>query len=114
MLALTLSWPSENVGGSTKRAVAGAMQITFGDIGAISGVLVYRPSLNDHFFRIPHLIAIGYVCFGIVVATYLWVSMARDNRNRLLLREAGNEKGRAIEENGSILGDRASTFVYQI
>lgn len=90
------------------------MQITFGDIGAISGVLVYRPSLNVNFFRVPHIIAIGYVCFGIVVATYLWISMARDNRNRLVLRETGNEKGRTRDQNGLVLGDRALTFVYQI
>lgn len=31
------SWPGENVAGQTKRAVAVAMQITFGDIGAIVG-----------------------------------------------------------------------------
>lgn len=31
------SWPGENVSGQTKRAVAVAMQITIGDIGAIAG-----------------------------------------------------------------------------
>ena len=31
------SWPGENVGGQTKRAVAVAMQITIGDLGAIAG-----------------------------------------------------------------------------
>ena len=35
--ALLLSWPGENVSAQTKRAVAVAMQITIGDIGAIAG-----------------------------------------------------------------------------
>jgi hypothetical protein len=34
---LVTSWPGENVSGQTKRAVAVAMQITIGDIGAIAG-----------------------------------------------------------------------------
>lgn len=36
--ALLLSWPGENVSNQTKRAVAVALQISIGDIGAISGV----------------------------------------------------------------------------
>ena len=36
--ALLLSWPGENVSSQTKRAVAVAMQISIGDIGAIAGV----------------------------------------------------------------------------
>ncbi|KIM43201.1 hypothetical protein M413DRAFT_398146 [Hebeloma cylindrosporum] len=66
--ALLLSWPGENVSAQTKRAVAVAMQITIGDIGAIAGVLIYRPSLNAHRFRTPHIIAIGYL---------LWLSFGR-------------------------------------
>lgn len=34
---LLRSWPGENVAGQTKRAVAIAMQITIGDVGAIAG-----------------------------------------------------------------------------
>lgn len=47
-----------------------------------SGVLIYRPSLNANFFRTPHLIAIGYTVFGILIATYLWWFMARANFQR--------------------------------
>lgn len=36
--ALLLSWPAENIGEQTKRAVGVALQITIGDIGAIAGV----------------------------------------------------------------------------
>jgi hypothetical protein len=61
---LTSSWPGENVSGQTKRAVALAMQITIGDIGAIVGMLVYRPSLAGHHYRVPHIVSIIYVLLG--------------------------------------------------
>ena len=56
-----------------------AMQITIGDIGAIVGVLIYRPSFQGHRFRKPHIIAIGYVTFAVAVASYLWWAMAKEN-----------------------------------
>jgi hypothetical protein len=37
MYHLHCSWPGENVSGQTKRAVAVAMQITIGDLGAVTG-----------------------------------------------------------------------------
>ncbi|KAJ3722074.1 major facilitator superfamily domain-containing protein [Lentinula guzmanii] len=80
--ALLLSWPGENVAGQTKRAVAVAMQITFGDIGAIAGVLIYRPNLAGHEYRKPHIIAIGYLLFSIMVASHLRFWLARENRRR--------------------------------
>ncbi|GAA5862359.1 hypothetical protein JCM8547_007615 [Rhodosporidiobolus lusitaniae] len=102
--ALLLSWPSENVGPQTKRATAAATQIFIGDIGAIAGVLVYRPSLNAHFFRIPHGIAILYTGFGIAVATYLWISMRRANQTDNRKRNEGSD-GK---------GDRALGYQFQL
>ncbi|KAJ3530566.1 hypothetical protein NMY22_g8524 [Coprinellus aureogranulatus] len=75
-------WPGENVSAQTKRAVAVAMQITIGDIGAIAGVLIYRPSLNANHFRTPHIIAIGYLVFAIIVTLYLMTWMDRENKRR--------------------------------
>ncbi|KAF5340675.1 hypothetical protein D9611_007479 [Ephemerocybe angulata] len=80
--ALLLSWPGENVSAQTKRAIAVAMQITIGDIGAIAGVLIYRPSLNAHNFRTPHIISIGYLIFAILVTLYLSIWMSRENKRR--------------------------------
>ncbi|KAF7314330.1 MFS general substrate transporter [Mycena kentingensis (nom. inval.)] len=109
--ALLLSWPSENVSGQTKRAVAVAMQITIGDIGAIAGVLVYRPELSGDRFRKPHLISIGYLLFSAAVATYLWVWMSRENQRR----DAIAEEGKDIEEEDSErLGDRSLRYRYAI
>ncbi|KAH9080415.1 major facilitator superfamily domain-containing protein [Lactarius deliciosus] len=70
--ALLLSWPAENISGQTKRAVGVALQITVGDLGAVTGVLLYRPAYSAHRFRKPHIIAIGYLTFSIVIASGLW------------------------------------------
>ncbi|KAI5123157.1 hypothetical protein M0805_000860 [Coniferiporia weirii] len=119
--ALLLSWPGENVSGQTKRAVAVAMQITIGDIGAIAGVLIYRPSFSGHRYRKPHIIAIGYVCFALAVASYLWWAMARENRRReRALGHGENKEGGKVgmledsEEERIRLGDRHIRYRYQI
>ncbi|KAF9242592.1 major facilitator superfamily domain-containing protein [Melanogaster broomeanus] len=113
--ALLLSWPGENVSGQTKRAVAVAMQITIGDIGAIAGCLVYRPSLSSDLYRTPNLIAIGYLLFAILMATYLWVIMARENkrRERLLADRKGDDLSEA-DEDKLRLGDRSIYYIYQL
>ncbi|GAA5980656.1 hypothetical protein JCM11641_000165 [Rhodosporidiobolus odoratus] len=102
--ALLLSWPSENVSPQTKRATASATQIFIGDIGAIVGVLVYRPSLNANFFRVPHGIAILYTGFGMLIAGFLWWTMARANRS-------GNERR---NEKSDGRGDRAKGYRFQL
>ncbi|KAF7982915.1 hypothetical protein HWV62_25190 [Athelia sp. TMB] len=118
--SLLLSWPGENVSGQTKRAVAVAMQITIGDIGAISGSLIYRPAFADHRYRKPHIIAIGYLTFAIAVASYLWINLARENkrRDRIALQHSeGNEEGGAPVDNkeGDLhLGDRDLRYRYQL
>ncbi|TDL17873.1 MFS general substrate transporter [Rickenella mellea] len=114
--ALLLSWPGENVSGQTKRAVAVAMQITIGDIGAIAGVLIYRPQFSGHKYRKPHIIAIGYLCFAIVVATYLWTWMSRENRRRDAVLEK-DEKASEFEVDDNVrrrLGDRYIGYRYQV
>jgi len=111
--SLLLSWPGENVSGQTKRAVAVAMQITIGDMGAIAGVLIYRPNFAGHHYRKPHIIAIGYLSFAILVASYLWVWMSRENKRRDQL--VGEGKETAVAEEDSIrLGDRDEKYRYQL
>ncbi|KAF5360501.1 hypothetical protein D9756_005021 [Leucocoprinus leucothites] len=117
--ALLLSWPGENVSAQTKRAIAVAMQITIGDIGAIAGVLIYRPSLSANRFRKPHLIAIGYLLFSVVIASYLWWWMDKENKRRASILIAQKEaKGESrgdfdpSQEEKQRLGDRALQYRY--
>ncbi|KAJ7288331.1 major facilitator superfamily domain-containing protein [Mycena rebaudengoi] len=116
--ALLLSWPGENVSGQTKRAVAVAMQITIGDIGAIAGVLIYRPNFAAHRFRKPHIISIGYLLFSAAVAIYLWTWMSRENRRRDLLasNRTKEDKEEDLEEASEQkrLGDRSVLYRYVV
>lgn len=95
------------------------MQITVGDMGAIAGVLIYRPAFAGHLFRKPNIIAIGYVCFGIAAATYLWIAMSRENRRRDAILAAGaSEKGvksgKEFGDETSGEGDRHIEYRYQL
>ncbi|KXN81772.1 hypothetical protein AN958_03698 [Leucoagaricus sp. SymC.cos] len=93
--ALLLSWPGENVSVQTKHAIAVAMQITIGDVGAIAGVLMHRPSLSATQFRTPHIIAIGYLLFAILVTSYLWWWMNKENTRRTeILKSQQAKRGR--------------------
>ncbi|KAI0304323.1 major facilitator superfamily domain-containing protein [Multifurca ochricompacta] len=110
--ALLLSWPSENISGQTKRAVGVAMQITIGDLGAVTGVLLYRPAFSAHRFRKPHIIAIGYLTFAIIVASALWHSMASENRRRTEIIAAGKDE--VERETKVLLGDREVHWRYRV
>ncbi|KAF9501787.1 MFS general substrate transporter [Pleurotus eryngii] len=112
--ALLLSWPSENVSGQTKRAIAVATQITIGDIGAVAGVLIYRPNFSGHHFRKPHIISIGYLVFAAAVAAYLWIWKARENARRdEVLRKLADEKEVKQEVNRRT-GDRDIYYRYHV
>ncbi|KAF4617158.1 hypothetical protein D9613_005941 [Agrocybe pediades] len=116
--ALLLSWPGENVSAQTKRAVAVAMQITIGDIGAIAGVLIYRPNLSAHRFRVPHIISIGYLLFSVLVALYLWTWMAHANKKRDAQQAEDNKDIDSLvastPEERLRLGDRHPNYRYVI
>ncbi|KAJ4482056.1 major facilitator superfamily domain-containing protein [Lentinula aciculospora] len=109
--ALLLSWPGENVAGQTKRAVAVAMQITFGDIGAIAGVLIYRPNFVGHEYRKPHIIAIGYLLFSIAVASYLQFWLAHENKKKDALASSKSIETWA-KSNRQRLGDHHIRYRY--
>lgn len=111
--ALILSWPAENISGQTKRAVGVALQITVGDLGAVTGVLLYRPAYSTHRFRKPHIVAICYLTLSIVVAGGLWLRMAGENRRRAETIAAG--KDREVDyETKVLLGDRDVHWKYTV
>lgn len=57
--AIVLSWAAANVSGQTKRATATAMTITVGNLGAVLGTQLYRPSTSPRWF-LGHGFAIAY------------------------------------------------------
>ena len=89
------------------------MQITIGDLGAIAGVLIYRPAFSAHRFRLPHMIAIGYLTFSIALSSALWYSMASENRRRArIIAAGGNEL--VDHEMKVLLDDREVHWRYRV
>ncbi|KAK8052234.1 MFS transporter [Apiospora rasikravindrae] len=80
-VALVLSWPAINVSGQTKRAVANAMQISIGNLGAVLGTQLYR-STDGPRFIVGHSLALAYLLANVVVVSVLWWRLRRENRRR--------------------------------
>lgn len=96
--ALVLSWPAVNCSGATKRAVAGGLQITIGNLGAVIGTQLYRSAvsyatqhgqtaLTDTFQDAPRFVrgnavALGYLAANVAVAGTLWYLLNKENRKR--------------------------------
>ncbi|KAF8645162.1 hypothetical protein AX16_007990 [Volvariella volvacea WC 439] len=80
-------------------------------------VLIYRPEFSGHRYRKPHIIAIGYILFSAVVATYLWWWMSRENGRRdqlQALSEGDNPRIDDSLEEQQRLGDRRVDYRYVI
>ncbi|KAG9495425.1 hypothetical protein J7337_013671 [Fusarium musae] len=79
--ALVLSWPAINVSGQTKRAIANAMQISIGNLGAVMGTQLYRSGDGPRFV-VGHSMALGYLVANIVVVTILGWRLKKQNDAR--------------------------------
>ena len=79
--ALALSWPAINVSGQTKRAVANAMQISIGNLGAVLGTQLYRANDGPRYI-VGHSFALGYLVGNIVVSSILYSLLKRENQRR--------------------------------
>ncbi|KAF2431642.1 MFS general substrate transporter [Tothia fuscella] len=79
--ALSLSWPANNVSGQTKRAVATAMQISIGNLGAVLGTQLYRPNTAPRYL-LGHGFALGYLFLNLVVNGTIWLVLSRENKRR--------------------------------
>lgn len=84
--AIVLSWPAANVSGQTKRATATAMTITIGNLGAVLGTQLYRPSTSPRWF-LGHGFALGYLVLNLVNTSALWFFLNRENKRKVERRE---------------------------
>lgn len=88
--ALALGWPAVNVSGATKRATAGGMQITIGNLGAVIGTQLYR-STDTPTYTVGHSVALGYLCLNILVTGTIWWYMRRQNAKMEARQDQGGE-----------------------
>lgn len=80
-VALALSWPAVNVSGQTKRATAGGMQISIGNLGAVIGTQIYRTNMAPRYYE-GHAVALAYLVGSIIIAGVTWWYLAVENRRR--------------------------------
>ncbi|KAH8121034.1 MFS general substrate transporter [Trichoderma asperelloides] len=97
--ALVLSWPAINVSGQTKRAIANAMQISIGNLGAVMGTQLYRSNDGPRFI-VGHSVALAYLCANVIVVSYAgWRLKAQNIARARVSREIQNV-GEAVDWEG--------------
>ena len=109
--AIVLAWPANNVSGQTKRATAGAMQISIGNLGAVLGTQLYRTESSPRFF-LGHGFALGYMVLNLVVVSTLWLVLSRENKRR----DAAYGDGTELRDSGDgeWLGDEDPRWRFQL
>lgn len=100
------------------------MQISIGNLGAITSTLIYRPTptyFARHNYRIPHCITLGYIVGAIVVAGSLWFFLNRANKRRDAIAADSEKSGLTAStfeavplEERLLHGDRHPAYRYQI
>ncbi|RAL17047.1 MFS general substrate transporter [Aspergillus homomorphus CBS 101889] len=106
VVATMLAWPANNVSGQSKRAIANALQISIGNLGAVLGTQLYRTETKPRYF-LGHGFALGYLVGKSVVVTVLWRVLKRENRVKEGLR---GDLSRQYEE---FFGDGDPRWVFQ-
>lgn len=99
--ALILSWPTINVSGQTKRAIATAMQISIGNVGAVVGTQLYR-TFDGPRFIVGHSFALGYLLANIIVVTILAIVLRKENEKRALIAEEIKNVGEVSDWRGDV------------
>ncbi|KAM6480535.1 MFS general substrate transporter [Trichoderma sp. SZMC 28011] len=97
--ALVLSWPAINVSGQTKRAIANAMQISIGNLGAVMGTQLYRSNDGPRFV-VGHSMALAYLCANAIVATYIGWRLRAQNKAREGIAPEIQNVGEALDWQG--------------
>ncbi|KAH8163144.1 hypothetical protein CIB48_g5104 [Xylaria polymorpha] len=97
--ALVLSWPTINVSGQTKRAIATAMQISIGNVGAVVGTQLYRTHDGPRFI-VGHSFALGYLLANVIVVTILAFTLKRENKQRESIAEEIKDVGEIADWRG--------------
>lgn len=126
-----MTWLSNNLAGSYKRAVGMGIQISVGNLGNHSSLLSPSPKLMTDFFpagamasnfyrsadspryKLGHGLEIGFISLGLIaIVIQIW-NYRRINAKRAAQIERLEHNGYTPEEL-SDLGDKAMTFRYTL
>ncbi|CAF0831865.1 unnamed protein product [Adineta steineri] len=108
-IPLIMSWFTNNIGGHTKRAVATAFIIGFGNISGIVVGHIYRKQEAPFFIR-GHLISLGFMCSILMVSLILKLLLSNENRRRDNL--AREEYEQEVRQCGAEPSDSHPDFRY--
>ncbi|KAL4915540.1 major facilitator superfamily domain-containing protein [Aspergillus aurantiobrunneus] len=114
-VAIVLSWPANNVSGQTKRAIANAMQISIGNLGAVLGTQLYRTETRPRYF-LGHGFALGYLVANIIVVFIQWQVLKRENAKKAEIRERQGLQavmGDIGDVEGDFQGDKDPRWIFQ-
>ncbi|GAB1208517.1 hypothetical protein APSETT445_007268 [Aspergillus pseudonomiae] len=114
-VAIVLSWPANNVSGQTKRAIANAMQISIGNLGAVLGTQLYRTETSPRYY-LGHGFALGYLVANIIVVGILWQVLRRENIRKAEVREREGLQalmGDIGNSEGEFQGDKDPRWIFQ-
>ncbi|KAI4627897.1 hypothetical protein J4E80_002032 [Alternaria sp. BMP 0032] len=105
-----ITWLSNNLAGSTKRATGQAIQIAVGNLAGAMASNFYRAEDAPRYL-LGHALELGFIVAGIVALLFLVFNYKRINAKRERQVAEGAHNGYTPEELGA-LGDRAITFKY--
>ncbi|KAF2265117.1 MFS general substrate transporter [Lojkania enalia] len=107
-----ITWLSNNLAGSTKRAAGQAIQIGVGNLAGAMASNFYRAPDAPRYI-LGHALELGFIVAGIIALLILVFSYKRINATRERQIAEGAHNGYTPEEM-SALGDRALTFRYAL
>ncbi|KAH7109889.1 major facilitator superfamily domain-containing protein [Dendryphion nanum] len=112
-----IAWSANNVAPSSKRAVAMALLISVGNMGAIAGSNVYI-AREAPVYHLGFGASFAFTAFAIIVTCLLRVAYGMENKRRdRLVEELGGEigvKSRYSEQELLDMGDRSPFFRYAL
>ncbi|KAI4734515.1 MFS general substrate transporter [Aureobasidium sp. EXF-12298] len=107
-----ITWLSNNLSGSYKRAVGMGIQISVGNLAGAMASNFYR-SADAPRYILGHGLEIGFICMGIVALLTQVFNYRRINKQREIALAEGEAEKYNPEELGE-LGDKAVTFRYTL
>jgi len=107
-----ITWLSNNLSGSYKRAVGMGIQISVGNLAGACASNFYRAHDAPR-YKLGHGLEIGFISAGIIALIFLATSYRRINAQRARALAAG-EHEKFTPQELSDLGDKAVTFKYTL
>ena len=102
LTVVTLSWMTNNIDDSEKRAVSIALVISSGNIGSILGQQIYLESDNDSLIQ-GHWIIVGILCFTFILVLLFKVLLKYENRRRRNLTTVEYQNETVVDESRTLL-----------